>query len=283
MAASRQPEHATPTPLTLVKLGGSLITDKTRPETARPEVIRRLAGELSKGLSRTKGGVILGHGSGSFGHAAASRAGIAEGFTARPEPVLRAGIAETQAAAARLHAQVLTALREAGASPYSIAPSSVLVARRGRPARMALDSLGLALGAGLLPVVYGDVVMDLVRGVAIASTETVFLALARRVPRRGLPISRALWLGETAGVLGPDGRTLKTLGERDLPALERTLRGAAGIDVTGGIRHRVASALALARQGIPSLIFDGREPGALARAVAGEEVPGTTIGARIGR
>jgi len=260
--------------LVLVKLGGSLITDKTKAETARGEIIERLARELASALPAMTERVILGHGSGSFGHHAAARTGLAAGIQ---DPAQLAGVAETQASAARLHARVFEALRRAGARPFSIAPSSALVTRLARPARLAVDSLLLALEQGLLPVVYGDVVMDVEQGAAIASTETILLALADRLPRRGYPITRALWAGETAGVYGADGEPLPRLDEAEVRRLADHLEGAAGTDVTGGIRHRVETALILARRGIPSLIFDGRTEGALARALLGEPVPGTEV------
>ena len=72
----------------------------------------------------------------------------------------------------------------AGLAPWSIAPSSCFVFQQGQPADLALEPLLLALGSGLLPVVYGDVVMDRGQGVAICSTERMLEALARRLPVR---------------------------------------------------------------------------------------------------
>ena len=54
-------------PVVLVKLGGSLITRKDRPDTARREVIARLAAEIAEAWPRVAGSLVLGHGSGSFG------------------------------------------------------------------------------------------------------------------------------------------------------------------------------------------------------------------------
>jgi isopentenyl phosphate kinase len=64
----------------------------------------------------------------------------------------------------------------------------------------------------------------------------------------------------------------------EVEALAQALGEPAGTDVTGGIRHRLDTTLILASQGIPSLLADGRVPGLLARALAGEPVPGTLIG-----
>src|SRR5436305_7194670 len=141
----------------LVKLGGSLITDKARAETARLPVIRRLAGEIARAAASSPFRLIVGHGSGSFGHVAAARYRLAGGLVG---PDQLPGVSFTQERAAALHRQVVTDLLAAGALPYSLAPSSMLVTAGGEPAEFLAKPLLLALEHGLLPVLYGDVVMD---------------------------------------------------------------------------------------------------------------------------
>lgn len=270
-------------PLLLVKWGGSLITDKRTPETPRPEAIARLAGELADGLpaARRRGlAVVLGHGSGSFGHVAAARHGVAGGLRAGEEGTAAraaqlAGVAETQARAAALHRLVLDALAAAGVAAWSVAPSSMLVATEGVPAATCAEPVARALAAGLLPVVYGDVVTDRRRGVAIASTETVFLALAAALPEHGWRTAEALWLGDTPGVYDDAGRPLATLPPAEAARLAPG--GSAGTDVTGGMAHRLAAAVRLATAGVPSTIADGHTPGLLAGWLAGGAAPGTRV------
>jgi len=254
--------------LLLLKLGGSLITDKTRPETPRPGTIRRLAAEVVEALGGPGAPrLVLGHGSGSFGHAAAARFGVYEGV----------GVSRVQERAAALHRRVLDALLAEGAAPFSIAPSSALVAAGGTPAHMEAEPLLLALEAGLLPVVYGDVVMDRERGATIASTEAVFLALVRELERREVPVARALWAGVTDGILTPAGERLDEVRSDDAALALAAAGGAAGTDVTGGMRHRLEAALDLARRGVPSLVFDATVSGRTAAALRGEDVPGTSV------
>ena len=258
----------------LVKLGGSLITDKTRPESPRTEVIERLAGEIARASGSLPGGLILGHGSGSFGHVMARRYGLAQGIrTADQLP----GVPLTQERAAALHRIVTTALAAAGALPFSIAPSSCVVSAAGRPVTLADEPLRLALGRGLLPVVYGDVVTDREWGVSICSTERLFDLLARRLPDNGLPIRRVLWLGETDGVWDDAGRTIPRISADTFTEAAKAIGAPAGVDVTGGMLHRVETALGLARLGIPSLILNGLVPGALESALRGEEAAGTEV------
>lgn len=250
----------------LVKLGGSLITEKTDPRGAvRREVIARLAAEIGSAAPRMAERLVLGHGSGSFGHVAAREHGIAEGLRS---PAQLPGISRTQERAAALHREVLKALAAAGLASYSIAPSSCMVFAAGRPAELFDEPLRLALDARLLPVVYGDVVLDREQGVAICSTERMLEALAGR-----LSVRRVLWLGETDGVYDKEGRTLPRISS--LEGLR--FASPAGTDVTGGMRHRVETALALARQGVTSVIFNGLTPGLLERALLGESVPGTEV------
>ena len=264
---------ASPPPLVLVKLGGSLLTDKTRPGVAHEAVIARLGAELAALAKRRDLRLIVGHGSGSFGHAEAARARIKDGLTS---PRQRSGASATQARARELHTKVIDALLAAGAAPFSLAPSSFLTTRDGKVASLHLEPFIAALEAGFLPVTYGDVVMDHTRGVAIASTETVLLALARRLLKKGHAVRAALWLGTTAGVLDEAGATIPHLAART--TLGAHVSGAAGIDVTGGMRHRVASAQTLARLGVNSWILNGREPGVMAKALAGRRVLGTWVG-----
>ena len=264
--------------IVLLKLGGSLITEKARPETPTPrrEVISRLAAEIAAASRDSSLRLIVGHGSGSFGHVAARESGIASGLRS---PAQLPGAARTQERAAALHRLVIEALLAAGAAPFSLAPSSCLVAAAGRPAAFNAEPLRLALDAGFLPVLYGDVVTDRQWGVSICSTESLFETLAQALLDDGRTI-RAIWLGETDGLYDADGHTVPHLAAADFAQVASAIGDPAGTDVTGGMRHRVECALALARLGIPSLLANGLTPGVLTAALSGESgqpVAGTEV------
>jgi len=258
----------------LLKLGGSLITDKARPETPRREVLARIAGEIVRGAAGCPFRLVVGHGSGSFGHVAARRFDLTAGVRSAGQ---LAGISITQERAAALHRLLIEALAEAGALPFSIAPSSCVVSAGGGPVEFADEPLLLALEQGLLPVVYGDVVMDRDRGASICSTERLFALVIRRLLDQGWAVRRVLWLGETDGLYDAEGRTVPNLAAEDLAEAAKAIGSPAGTDVTGGMLHRVETALALARWGIPSLLANGLTPGLLEKALRGEEVAGTVV------
>ena len=261
--------------LLLVKLGGSLLTDKRRAGHLRADVLERLAREIAEARGVMPESLVLGHGSGSFGHVAAERHGLRRGLGDGPPR----GAADTQNEAARLHRIVTGALIDAGVPAWSWAPSSVLVARRGRPVSGDLRALPAALDAGLMPVTFGDVVADHEWGASIASTEAVLGYLIRRLRRRkdGPRVLRVVWLGETAGIYDASGRTLERVDPSNVRSVRSLIGGAAGTDVTGGMLLRLDTSYALARLGIESLIADGTVPGLAAAALRGDDVPGTRV------
>lgn len=261
-------------PIVLVKLGGSLITEKSREETARPEVLSRLAGEIARAAAKIPDRVLVGHGSGSFGHVAAKRSGIAGGLRS---PDQLPGVSLTQDRAAALHRLVIEALLEAGSCPFSIAPSSAVTAETGRPVTLSDEPLLLALERGLLPVIYGDVVMDRDWGVSIASTEKLFDLLVRSLLSHGFAVRRVLWLGETDGLWDAERKTIPRVSAGSFAEAVKAIGAPSGTDVTGGMLHRLESALALARLGVPSLLANGLTPGLLESALQGDEVPGTEV------
>ena len=252
--------------LCFLKLGGSLITDKDMPQTARPQVLARLSGEIAGALSaRPDLRLVLGHGSGSFGHSEAIKHGTRQGVQSPDE---WRGFAQVGAAASRLNRIVTDALLAAGLPVVSLQPSASAVVRDGVIEALAVEPIQAALAHGLVPLVFGDVAFDLARGGAILSTEDVFRWLASRLRPR-----RVLLAGVETGVYSdwPAGRTViphLAAVESEQPGV--SLGASAAPDVTGGMASKVAEMLALAREvpGLEILIFSGEVSGNVYAALA---------------
>lgn len=258
--------------VTLLKLGGSLITDKSRPLTPRMETLVRLAEEIQRaGLI---GSLILGHGSGSFGHVTAAKHSIHLGVETAEQVE---GVAATQNHTHRLHRLVMETLWKAGNQVFSIVPSSNLTAVAARPEAFAVAPVLGALRLGLVPVTFGDVVIDSEWGASICSTEQVFEALVESLGASGTRVERVLWLGATDGIHDAAGVTVAEIHAGNRPEMLAAAGVAAGEDVTGGMRLRLETACRLADRGIPSWIGNGLEPGRLLAALQGEDVLGTLV------
>lgn len=249
--------------LIFLKLGGSLITDKTGVEQLRPDVLARVAEDIA--VARTADPqmrLVVGHGSGSFGHVAAARHHTRQGVGSAEQ---WQGFAEVADSAARLNRHVVAALLAAGVPALSFSPFTAAVCRAGQVVGLALDNgLQTALDHGLVPVVYGDVAFDEAWGGTIMSTEEVMAALAEAMPPRWL-----LLAGETPGVFDEHGEVVGHISAATLDALLPALGGSRGTDVTGGMVAKVQQMLDLtaAHEGLSVRIFSGLEPGLLARVL----------------
>lgn len=255
-----------------LKLGGSLITDKSRPETPRLEVIARISTEIAHAYNqRPDLRLVLGHGSGSFGHPPASRHQTHLGAASQAEWV---GFAEVWSAAQRLNRMVIDSLIECGLPAIAFPPSSSALSKDHVILEMALEPVKRALDVGLLPVVHGDVAFDLTKGGTIISTEKVFTYMVGH-----LHPDRILLAGLDPGVYVnfPESEEIfVTVTEEDVPRIKFTK--AETPDVTGGMWSKVQGALAIAQEypGLEVRIFSGEEPGAVADALL-DGKPGTLI------
>ncbi len=261
------------TDLVFVKLGGSLITDKRQESTPRHDTIARLAQEFRTARdARPDLPILLGHGSGSFGHWEAKKYHTRQGVET---PAQWHGFARVSAAAARLNRLVTDAFLEAGVPVFSLQPSAATVAVAGQPHRLHTDAIERALAHGLVPLIYGDVAFDRAWGGTILSTESLFSYLADNLHPRHI-----LLFGNAPGVLDDRRQVIPHITPRNYAQVTRHLRGAASPDVTGGMADKVTQMLDLVRR-IPGLhvwILTGNEPGNLHRALLDPAAaPGTCI------
>ncbi len=262
--------------LLFLKLGGSAITDKTREATARQDVIRRVAREIKQArrASQTPAlDLLLGHGSGSFGHFAAKKSGFGERGNWH-------AYAETGASAARLTRIVTDAFLAEGVPVVSIQPSASARCREGELIDLAVEPIRTALAHNLVPLVYGDVAFDETRDMTIASTEMIFAYLAPI-----LKPSRIILAGIVEGVFTADplkdssAQLIREITPANFPQIESRLRGSHGVDVTGGMLAKVKSMLALVERepSITVQLISAMREGLIARALVEENLDAGTL------
>ena len=274
--------------LVFLKLGGSLITDKTQPYTPKLDVIEDAALQVSTALQAHPDlRLVIGHGSGSFGHVAASEYHTRDGFSPRPSPLIHRerdkteenywkGFAKVWYQASSLNQFVMKALHKVNIPAIALPPSANVIASDGNVSIWETTSISMALAAGLVPVIYGDVTFDEIRGGTILSTEDLFSHLARALnPQRILlaGLESAVWEDFPART-----RKVETITPDTFSQISEGVGKAAGADVTGGMESKVTQMLELVQQN-PELkvqIFSGAESGNIARALTGETL-GTWI------
>lgn len=258
--------------LIFLKLGGSLLTDKRGEQALRTGVLARLAGEIQQALSeRPELRLVIGHGSGSFGHVAAAPYDTRAGVQTAQE---WQGFAGVSAAAARLNRLVCDALLDAGVPAVSFQPSASAHCLDGRIIYLASRPVAAALEAELVPLVYGDVAFDVLRGGTIISTEEILTYLAEEMEPAWF-----LLAGDTAGVYDQDGTVIPQIGEANFAQVEAALGGSRGTDVTGGMAGKVRAMLSLVatHPGLRVRIFSGLEEGRLRQALLRPEAGNGTL------
>ena len=258
--------------ITLVKLGGSLITDKTQRSTLRPDVLERVSGEIRAALDEQPDlQVIIGHGSGSFGHFEAKTHDTIHGVRTAEQ---WQGFASVSRIAAELNFYVASALGDAGVPAMRIQASASVIARNGVIQDMAIQPIMRAVENGLVPLVYGDVAFDEELGGTIISTETVFRYLVSK-----LPVKRILLVGEVDGVYDQSGAVIPHITLENFADIQSALTGSGGVDVTGGMISKVQDMLQLVNQAPHPdvMILNGTVANRLYEALSGEDVVGTWI------
>lgn len=263
--------------LYLVKLGGSVITDKTRPYTLRLEVLDRLLEEVSTAF-RDGLRIVLGHGGGSFPHVSASMYSTHKGFINRES---RLGMAKVHRDAATLNMIIVDRLINKGVYAFPIQPSAIILAEDGQPIDSYLETLEYAIDSGMLPVIYGDVVFDRVRGCTILSTEEIFRVVGLSL-RDKYKVS-IIMVEDVDGVYDRDPRMhreaelIRLIDRNNINKVLEYLAGSHGIDVTGGMRSKIEILYGLASNDIESFILNGLIGGRLLKYLRGERVPGTLV------
>lgn len=164
------------------------------------------------------------------------------------------------------------ALQHAGLPAIAFPPSAAITARDGQVADWNLYPLISSLDAGLLPVVFGDVVFDQIRGGTILSTEDLFRYLAQRLfPKRILlaGIDPGVWEDFPACT-----RLVSEINPGNWEGIADALGDSAATDVTGGMRAKVGVMLDLVQEipGLEIIIFGGEQTGKLSAALKGERL-----------
>lgn len=258
--------------ITLLKLGGSLITDKTKAHTVRSDVLHRLAKEILAAQELNPDPIIIGHGSGSFGHFPAKKYGTRDGVHSEYE---WSGFAEVHSEATALNRYVTDILREEGLPVLSFVPMDNIRTENHRIIHWDISAMEKCLSNHLIPLIFGDTIFDSVIGGTILSTEDLFIHLCSVIHEP----KRILLAGLEEGVWAdfPKREKLLSIIHTD-ETYENSIKGSEFTDVTGGMSEKVQLMKSIIQSGKAdsAVIFSGETEGNVKKALLGERT-GTLI------
>jgi len=231
--------------------------------------IRRLAWEVKE--SQTKP-LVLVHGGGSYGHPLAYRHKVKQGLK---KPNQLHGMSQTHQAMVALNKLIVNEGLAAGLPALGFSPLSMVVTEDGRIRDLYLEPLKRALEEGFMPVLYGDTVIDSEKGFTILSGDQLACRLAEE-----LKASRLILGTDVDGLYSSDPKkdpSSVLLESYSVGSQGVEIGGAAAIDVTGGMKGKLAETLKLLEKGVQVMLVNASKPGRVAKALEGEKVKGTLL------
>lgn len=247
----------------LVKLGGSVITDKTQYKRFNSEVVRRLCREIKDSGQM----VLIVHGAGSFGHVLAHDHRLAEGQEAGGSPEV---IAKVSLDVRELNSMVVSALIEAGIPAVSIPPGACFMMSDGQLRSPDLEVMRRYMELGIVPVSFGDVVLDERKGFGICSGDQLMEVLAD-----AFHPDRVVFVSDIDGLFDRDPKKdchAQLIDRVDRESLDRISCEINVKDVTGGVHGKMESMLRLCRGQRDCVLVNGLAEGRLLSLLQGEDV-----------
>lgn len=249
--------------MTIIKIGGSVITEKGSVSVAKKDEIDRISHEIAAFRKDVELPLILVHGAGSFGHLQAMEH-LSKGFNAN-------GVYLTHASVKALNSIVVESLNRAGLNVLPVHPLSSCLLEKGNIVEFQTGHINLMLGRDIVPVLHGDVVMDRTLGAAVLSGDRIVPYLAAVTAASGIGAG-----SNVDGVLDDKGDVIKKITPHSFVDIKKNIMGATSPDVTGGMLGKVSEFVELSKKGISSRIFNASKKGMVSKFLYGEDV-GTLI------
>lgn len=253
----------------IIKLGGSVITDKAKECTFKQKIMDNLSRQIKKAGKE----VIIIHGAGSFGHILAKKYDLNSGYK-RLEQLK--GFSETHEKVQTLNSLVLKSLQNAGIPAVSISPHSTVKLNDHKLEKINYEIFGEYLKKDFIPVTFGDVVLDRMLGFSICSGDLLVQALAKHFkPEKVIFVMDEDGLYSSNPKKDKKAKLLEKTTIVDLEKLTTSLDSHA--DVTGGMKGKIENIKKITELGIDTILLNGNKADILYHALIGEETKSTTV------
>jgi isopentenyl phosphate kinase len=228
----------------LIKLGGSIITNKEKPLSPRKKTIENLA----KNLRKIDEPMIIVHGGGSFGHYWS----VKYDMHTKPKKYDSRGVSIVKNSMIELNKIILDAFLKNRLNPYCISKK--------------VKEIEKIAKSGLIPVTFGDALWYGQNKTYILSGDKIMTHFSKILkPRLSI-----FALNEDG--LYSDLKTKKLIHElkSEKPTMSENT-----MDVTGGMTRKVEEASKIAKMGIKVFFVNGNKPERIVKAVKNRKFKGT--------
>ena len=239
----------------LIKLGGSIITNKEKPLSARKKTIEKLA----KSLKKIKEPVVIVHGGGSFGHYWSVKYDM---HTKERKYDLR-GVSIVKNSMIELNKIILDSFLKNKLNPYCLPPTDFMAGNKPIPKKV--KEIEKIAKSGLIPVTFGDALWYGQNKTFILSGDKIMTHFAKILKPK-----LCIFALNEDGVYS-DLKSKKLIhelkGERPSISVNK-------MDVTGGMTRKIEEASKISRMGMNVFFVNGNKPERIVKAVKNRKFEG---------
>jgi isopentenyl phosphate kinase len=264
-----------PGDLTIIKLGGALITDKSKPYTIREAILKQAAKEIATAI----GPCIVVHGAGSFGHVPVIKRKLYSGFKNRNQ---LPDLSQTMIEVFELRMNVTKALQEAGLAPVVFLPSNIFFMTDGEIIGHFSGAFRQYLSLGMTVLLGGDMCADDKRGFSVCSGDKIIHHLARLLnPKHVIFATDVSGFYTADPKLDPKAQLIQHISLSNISDIEKLAEEATTPDITKGMKGKIKEIKrfkSILETGTQVVILGMMEPGILTGYMNNDsEIPCTRI------
>jgi len=265
--------------ITVLKLGGSLLTDKSTPYKVREGILDAVAHELKEcidlGLIES---LVLIHGVGSYGHPPVIKYKLYSGFTDEKQLI---NLSKTQYIVSKFRLMIVNSLIEAGIPVNLMYPSSMVIGKKMKISYYMFKALKGYLSIGMVPLLGGDMIYDEVMGFSICSGDPLAVVIARE-----LRAEQLIYASDVAGVYEKDPKIdskaslIKEIYINEIEQVVQKMEESNKNDTSGKMKGKLTSLIPakdLIEKGLEVSILSMMEPNILKNFLEGNDVPVTRV------
>jgi len=240
----------------LIKLGGSIITNKNKPLSAKRKTIDHIVSSFRK----INEDFVVVHGGGSYGHYWS----VKYDMHTKPKKYDLKGVSIVKNSMIELNMIILDSFLKNKLNPYCLPPTDFVM--RNKPINKKILEIKKIANSGLIPITYGDALWYGNKKSYILSGDKIMSLLARVLrPRLSIFV-----LNEDGLYSNMETKKLIYDFKDEKIFIKKTL-----MDVTGGMTRKVAEASKISKMGLKVFFVNGNKPERIVNSITRKKFEGT--------
>lgn len=240
----------------LIKLGGSIITNKEKPLSPRKKTIDNLV----KNLRKIKEPIIIVHGGGSFGHYWS----VKYDMHTQPRKYSQKGVSIIKNSMIDLNKIILDSFLKNRLNPYCLPPTDFMDGNK--PIIKKIKEIEKIAKSGLIPITFGDALWYGQNKTYILSGDKIMTHFSKILkPRLSI-----FALNEDGLYSDLKSKELIYELKNEKPTFSKNI-----MDVTGGMTRKVEEASKIAKFGVNVFFVNGNKSERIVKAVKNRKYEGT--------